>query len=64
MLGVDYLDHGTSVAGLIVAKGNNGIGVSGVAPEVSFVSRGLDAPNWGSDEWGYINMPSSKIKSK
>ena len=31
--------HGTAVAGLIVAKGNNGIGVSGVAPEVSFVSR-------------------------
>ena len=31
--------HGTLVAGLIAAKGNNGIGVSGVAPEVSFVSR-------------------------
>ena len=55
----DYLDHGTSVAGLIVAKGNNGIGVSGVAPEVSFVSRGLDAP--GSDEWGTL---SALIKDK
>ena len=33
-------EHGTSVAGVIAAKGNNGIGVSGVAPEVSFVSRG------------------------
>ena len=32
-------DHGTAVAGLIAAKGNNGIGVSGVAPEVGFVSR-------------------------
>ena len=31
--------HGTAVAGLIAAKGNNGIGVSGVAPEVGFVSR-------------------------
>ena len=38
-LGVEF-EHGTLVAGLIVAKGNNGIGVSGVAPEVSFVSRG------------------------
>ena len=28
--------HGTAVAGLIVAAGNNGIGVSGVAPEVGF----------------------------
>ena len=31
--------HGTAVAGLVVAVGNNGLGVSGVAPEVSFVSR-------------------------
>ena len=30
--------HGTAVAGLIVAVDNNGIGVSGVAPEVGFVS--------------------------
>ena len=32
--------HGTAVAGLIAAAGNNGIGVSGVAPEVSFISLG------------------------
>ena len=38
--GVEYDGaHETAVAGLIVAKGSNGIGVSGVAPEVSFVSR-------------------------
>ncbi len=38
--GVEYdTAHGTAVAGLVAAVGNNGIGVSGVAPEVSFVSR-------------------------
>ena len=35
----DTSAHGTAVAGIIAAKGNNGIGVSGVAPEVGFVSR-------------------------
>ena len=38
--GVEYgTPHGTAVAGVIAAKGNNGIGLSGVAPEVGFVSR-------------------------
>ncbi len=32
-------EHGTLVSGVIAAAGNNGIGVSGVAPEVGFVSR-------------------------
>lgn len=31
-------DHGTAVAGLIVAEGNNGTGVSGVAPGAQFAS--------------------------
>ena len=31
-------DHGTAVAGLIVAEGNNGAGVSGVAPGAQFAS--------------------------
>ena len=30
-------NHGTSVAGLAMATGNNGIGVSGVAPEASLI---------------------------
>ena len=33
-----YSAHGTAAAGVIVAAGNNGIGISGVAPEVGFVS--------------------------
>ena len=50
-------DHGTAVVGVIVAKGNNGIGVSGVAPEVSFVSRGATL---GTDEY----IAGSLIKDK
>lgn len=32
-----YFSHGTSVAGVIAAGGNNGIGVTGAAPEASIV---------------------------
>ncbi len=53
----DTPDHGTAVVGVIVAKGNNGIGVSGVAPEVSFVSRGATL---GTDEY----IAGSLIKDK
>ncbi|MGJ8695785.1 MAG: S8 family serine peptidase [Verrucomicrobiaceae bacterium] len=34
-------DHGTSVAGVAAARGNNGIGVSGVAPEATLVGLRL-----------------------
>jgi subtilisin family serine protease len=35
--------HGTSVAGVAVAKGNNGVGVSGSCPECKFIAiRALD----------------------
>ena len=53
----DTPDHGTAVVGVIVAKGNNGLGVIGVAPEVSFVSRGATL---GTDEY----IASSLIKDK
>src|SRR5688572_17438193 len=33
-----YLNHGTAVAGLAVAEGNNNLGISGVAPEANFAS--------------------------
>lgn len=36
-------DHGTSVAGLAVARGSNGIGVSGVAPQATFYGLRLIA---------------------
>ncbi|MGE3908694.1 MAG: S8 family serine peptidase [Chloroflexota bacterium] len=34
----DYCDHGTHVAGIVGAAGNNGIGVSGLAPQVSLMN--------------------------
>lgn len=34
----DYCDHGTHVAGIVGAAGNNGVGVSGIAPEVSLMN--------------------------
>ena len=35
-------DHGTSVAGIAAAQGNNGIGVSGTAPNASLAGLRLD----------------------
>src|SRR4051812_17021122 len=34
----DSDNHGTAVAGMAIAAGNNGIGISGVAPEAHFAS--------------------------
>jgi subtilisin family serine protease len=35
-------DHGTACAGVAAARGNNRLGVSGVAPEASLVGNGLE----------------------
>jgi len=58
----DYDDHGTAVAGVAGAAGNNGLGVSGVAPSSTLVGMRLiggyfgisdsqiaNAMNWKSD---------------
>lgn len=41
--------HGTAVAGLAVARGNNGLGVSGVAPGAHFAALRLLAPTLQTD---------------
>jgi subtilisin family serine protease len=46
----DYNDHGTHVAGTLAARGNNGVGVSGVAWQASIMPvRVLDASNSGTN---------------
>lgn len=41
--------HGTAVAGIVAAKGNNAIGVSGVAPDASLVGLNPLATNLDAD---------------
>ncbi|HEY6594358.1 MAG TPA: S8 family serine peptidase [Asanoa sp.] len=46
----DYDDHGTHVAGTIAARGNNGVGVTGVAWQASIMpARALNALGSGSN---------------
>ncbi|MFT5854876.1 MAG: subtilisin family serine protease [Verrucomicrobiales bacterium] len=45
-------DHGTSCAGVAAARGNNGIGVSGAAPEASLVGLRLIANDTTDEEDG------------
>ena len=45
-----FYSHGTSVAGVIAAKGNNSIGVTGVAPEANLVGLKILADEVSPDE--------------
>ena len=46
----DYTDHGTHVAGTIAARGNNGVGVTGVAWQASIMPvRALNASGSGTN---------------
>jgi subtilisin family serine protease len=48
----DEHGHGTHVAGILGARGGNGIGVSGVAPRARImVVRALDANDAGNTDW-------------
>ncbi|PKM94156.1 MAG: hypothetical protein CVU84_11890 [Firmicutes bacterium HGW-Firmicutes-1] len=62
--GGDY--HGTHVAGTIAAKGNNGIGITGVAPNVKIMSLKFVGPYGGYtsdaiEAIDYANMMGVKI---
>lgn len=46
-LRLDY--HDTAVAGIAIATGDNGIGVSGIAPEAKFATLRIDTGNQGAD---------------
>jgi len=47
----DYCNHGTHVAGIVGAAGNNGVGVSGLAPQVTL----MNAKVLGDNGSGYTS---------
>jgi subtilisin family serine protease len=63
----DYDDHGTHVAGTIAARGNNGVGGTGVAWQASIMAvRALDANGSGSnadiaDAFAYAAVNGAKV---
>lgn len=55
--------HGTAVAGIIAARGNNDIGVSGVAPQVTFSAiRLTDMPTTDQQEAGALSFHAKTSK--
>ena len=58
-------NHGTACAGVAAARGNNRIGVSGVAPEASLVGmRLIGGPNTELDEAEAMNWKKDQIHIK
>jgi subtilisin family serine protease len=63
----DYEGHGTHVAGIIAARGNNGIGVTGVAWQTSLIPvQALDATGEGTTSdivaaYGYAVAKGARI---
>ena len=55
--------HGTMVAGIIGAKGNNGIGISGVCQNVSLVSLRADGNVFDSSEGMYLEDADCVVKA-
>ncbi len=55
--------HGTMVAGIIGAKGNNGIGISGVCQNVSLVSLRADGNVFDAREGMYLEDADCVIKA-
>lgn len=41
--------HDTAVAGIAIASGDNGIGVSGIAPEANYATLGINTGDQGAD---------------
>ena len=55
--------HGTMVAGIIGAKGNNGIGISGVCQNVSLVSLRADGNVFDSNDGMYLEDADCVIRA-
>ena len=63
VLSLDF--HGTACAGVAAGRGNNGVGVSGAAPEATLVGlRLIGAPATDQDEADAMNWSSDIIQLK